>query len=149
MIRGLHPHTKPQRASYDGGSWEVPDGDGIEDRDVPPRRVAQALLGTLVALLAILAGVAVLFSAIEGKKPIGASQAEARFRTAGPALAPDPRTERIAVEASAFGRLLETRGAGQTAIDRAMREVVDEGWETTGSQPSRAATALDRAEAEQ
>ena len=149
MTRGLHPHTQPQRAKDDDGSWQVPDGDGIEHRDVPPRRVAQTLAWTSLALLAILAGVAALFSVIEEEKPIGASEAEARFRPAGPPLAPHPRTERIAVEAPAVEQLLETHGTGQTAIGRAMREVVDEGWGETSAPPNRAVTALDRAEAEQ
>ena len=147
MTRGLHPHTKPQRGRNDDDSWQIPNGGGIEHRDVPPRRVAQALAGMSVALLAILAGVAVLFSVIEGRKPIGASEAEARFRTAGPALAPDPRAERIAVEGPAIERVHQARGAGQTAIGRAMREVAAEGWGDTSAPPNRAATALDRAEA--
>lgn len=149
MTRGLHPHTKPQRAKGDDGGWQVPDGEAIEHRDVPPRRVAQALAGTLFALLASLAGVAVLFNAIEQQQPIRAGDAEARFRTAGPPLAPAPRAERIAVEAPALERLRETRGTGQAAIDRAMREVVADGWADNSTPPSRATTALDRAEAEQ
>ena len=112
-------------------------------------RVAQALTATLFALLAILAGVAMLFNAIERRKPIGARQAETHFHTAGPPLAPDPRAERIAVETPALRHLRETRGFGDTAVHRAMREVVTDGWGGTSPPAGRAATALDRAEAQQ
>ena len=141
MTRGLHPHTRLQRAETHESDWTLADPDKpLEFQEPPPRAVAKGLAAVFLALILSMAGVAGLLALLEKRTAIGADRAAAHFRTAGPPLLPDPRTA------------LERERAAHpepVGIEEAMGAVSAEGWGETELPPSRAEIALDRTKANQ
>ena len=141
MIPGLHPNTRPQRKGEDG-AWAVAGPDAFEPRDAPPRWVAAGVAGLLATLLLSVAAVLWFASANRPRVPLLAAAAKARFHTAGPPFEIDPRAAREA--------LAKAHPAPEGAeLEAAMDAVMQHGWGDAAPPPSRADTALRRAEAGQ
>nr|WP_166174801.1 hypothetical protein [Altererythrobacter segetis] len=141
MVPGLHPNTRPQRKG-EGGAWKVAADNAFEARDAPPRWVALGLVGTLAVLLLSVAGVLWFVGANKPRVPLLADAAKARFHTAGPPLEAAPQADRAALE-----RVHPAPNG--SALDAAMGAVVQQGWGEADAPPSRADTAMKRAEARQ
>ena len=140
MTRGLHPQTRPQRMCGDDGKWASASDDvEVEHDDVPPRQVAKALGWTMAGLLVSMGLVALLMTQMDHRRPIGAKVAEERFHSAGPPLLSKPEAELTAEEAA------HPAPAGQE-LARAARTVEERGWGENAPAPSRAETAMRRAE---
>ena len=139
MTRGLHPHTRLQRAKTQDDSWRLADGDSlVERRGPPPGSVAKAIAAVFATLLLCMAGVALLLTVLERRAPIDARTSAQRFRSAGPPLLADPARS-----------LRQERASHATpdGIDHAMRTVVNSGWAEPMPPPSRAETAIARVKA--
>ena len=141
MVPGLHPNTRPQRKGKDG-AWAVAGREEFEARDAPPRWVAVGLAGTFAVLLLSVFGALEFVDANKPRVPLLAGAAHARFHAAGPPLESAPRADREA--------LAKAHPAPDGApLDAAMNAVVKQGWGDAAPLPSRADTALKRAEAGQ
>lgn len=141
MVPGLHPNTRPQRKGQDG-AWAVAADDAFEARDAPARWVALGLVGILAVLLLSVACVLWFVGANKPRVPLPAGAAKARFHTAGPPLEPAPQPARAALERA-------HAAPDGAALDKAMGALVQQGWGDAEPPPSRADTALKRAEAGQ
>ena len=143
MPRGLHPKTLPQRDGRQA-HWAVPlpMADQVEYRDAPMRSLGKGVIGVMVVLAAIIAAVLFFASASKPRSPQLAGTAAAHFHAAGPALEPTPAADREALERA-------HRGPDEAALDRAMDEVVRQGWGDTAPPPGRADVAMNRAKAGQ
>jgi hypothetical protein len=141
MVPGLHPNTRPQRKGEEGG-WAVAGRNAFEARDAPPRWVAAGLAGVLAVFLLSVAGAMGFVGANKPRVPLLADDARARFHTAGPPLESAPRADRQALERA------HPAPTG-SALDAAMDAVVRKGWGDSTPPPTRADTALERAEAGQ
>jgi hypothetical protein len=141
MVPGLHPNTRPQRKGEDG-AWAVAADDAFEARDVPSPWVALGLAGILAVLLLSVVGALWFVGSSKPRVPSLADTAKARFHTAGPPLESAPKSDRAALE-----RAHPAPDGPQ--LDAAMRAVVRQGWGDGEPRPSRADTALERAEAVQ
>ena len=145
LTRGVHPQTRPQR---DGrpGHWSVllPTADQVQYSDAPMRAVAITLGCAILLVLTIVGAVLIFASAIKPRTPLLAGTAEAQFRTAGAPLLANPTAHRAALEAA-------HRGPDDAAIERAMDQMVQQGWgdAAPAAPPGRAAVAMGRAEASQ
>ncbi len=141
MVPGLHPNTRPQRKGGDG-RWAVAPEDAFEPRDAPPGWVAAGIAGILIVLLLSVGAALWFVSANRPRVPLMASQAAARFHTMGPPLETAPRADRLA--------LVEAHPAPRGAeLEAAMSRVLRQGWGDGAPPPSRADSALARAEAGQ
>jgi hypothetical protein len=141
MAPGLHPNTRPQRKGHDG-AWTVTREDAFEARDAPPRWVAAGIAGILIVLLLSTGGALWFVAANRPRVPLMADQAQARFSTAGPPLESAPRADRLALARA-------HPAPRRAALDAAMDSVLRQGWGDTAPPPSRADSALARAEAAQ
>ena len=141
MVPGLHPNTRPQRKGEDG-AWAVAGDDAFEARDAPSRWVALGLVGLLAALLLSVACALWFVGASKPRVPLLADTAKAGFHTAGPPLESAPQADRKALERAHPAPL-------GPQLDAAMDTVVRQGWGGDAPPPSRADTALERAEAGQ
>lgn len=139
MIPGLHPNTRPQRKGEEG-AWVLAARDEFEIRDAPPRWVAAGLAGIMAVLLLSVAGALAFVGANRPRIPLLADAAKARFHTVGPPLEAAPLADRLALEQA------HPAPEGQ-ALQAAMAAVVRRGWGEPAAPPSRADTALSRAEA--
>jgi len=141
MTRGLHPETRPQREGRPG-HWSVPPpgAEQVEHRDAPMGAVGKGIAWILAGLLAIVAAVLVFTSAIKPRTPLMAGTAEKRFHTPAPPLLVAAPADRHALERA-------HKGPGEAAIERAMEQVVQQGWGDTGPPPGRDTVAMHRAEA--
>lgn len=138
MVPGLHENTRPQRKGRDG-AWAVASRDEFEARDAPPKGVAVGLAGTLATLVLSVAAVLWFADANRPRVALDASAVQARFLPAGPALEADPRAERAALERA-------HPGPEGPALQSAVDAVLNQGWGDAGPAPSRAETAMNRAE---
>jgi hypothetical protein len=139
MIPGLHPNTRPQRKGKDG-AWALAARNEFEARDAPPRWVAAGLAGIMAVLLLSVAGALAFADANRPRASLPAEAARARFHTAGTPLESAPRAGRQALERA------HPAPEGR-ALDAAMDAVLRQGWGQAAPPPSRADTALKRAEA--
>ncbi len=139
MVPGLHPNTRPQRKGREG-AWALTREDAFEARDAPPGWVGVGIAGIFIVLLLSVGGALWFVSANRPRVPLFADQAEARFHTAGPPLELAPRADRLALARAHPA----PRGA---VLEAAMESVLRQGWGDAAPRPSRAESALKRAEA--
>jgi hypothetical protein len=139
MPRGLHPETRPQREGRPG-HWSVllPTADQVEYRDAPMRAVAKGLAWLVFTVLVIIAVVLIFTSAIKPRAPLLAGTAERRFHPVGPRLLVAPPADRARLERA-------HSGPSEAAIDRAMEQVLRQGWGDEAAPPGRADVAMRRA----
>jgi hypothetical protein len=138
-IRGLHPHTRPQRAKR-GKRWAQPARDApLEYRDAPMGAVGWALAGAVAALLLIIASTLLFVHLGEPPRPFVAPPPHAGFDTTAPPLLASPERELQSV-----ARLHPA--PNEVALNAAMAEVVRRGWSDPEPAPDRAATAAERAQ---
>lgn len=140
MTRGLHPHTRPQRAKGAKDRWRTPSpGAAVERQEPPPAVVAKVLAGVFAALLVSMAAVALLLRTIDQRAPVGPRQAERRFDSAAPPLLSSPE--------GALRMSERIHAPAEPALESAMRETAREDWDEAGPPPDRAETAMERTEA--
>jgi hypothetical protein len=139
MVPGLHENTRPQRTGRDG-AWADPGDDAFEPRDAPPRWVGLGIAGLIATLVLSVAAVLAFAAAISPRASLHADTARARFHAPAPPLEVDPPTGRVALERA-------HPAPSGPALDAAMNAVVEQGWGDAAPPPSRADTALKRAEA--
>lgn len=141
LPRGLHPETRPQR---DGrpGHWAVPpaNAEQVEYRDAPMGSVAKGVGWIVFALVVIVGGVLIFTSAIKPRVPLLAGRAAAQFHTPAPPLLVAPQAHRAALERA-------HRAPGAADIERAMDQVLQQGWGDNAPPPGRPEVAMHRAEA--
>jgi len=140
MTRGLHKDTKVQR----GAAGDVPAADrkrGYEAGDAPPAKVAIGVAGFMVLMLVGLFIAGALAVQWDHRHP--PEPARAGIVPPPPRLLPDPPQQRRRVETDAMRRLQ----SGPFPIDRAMEEVVREGWDAAAPPPSPEQTAREHVEA--
>ncbi len=141
LTRGLHPKTRPQREGRPG-HWAalLRTANQVEYSDAPMRAVAITLGLAILLVLIVVGGVLIFTSAIKPRTPLMAGTAAAHFKTAGPPLLATPEDQRSALEKA-------HSGPGDAAIERAMDQVVRQGWGETAPPPGRATVAMGRAKA--
>jgi hypothetical protein len=138
MVPGLHENTRPQRKRRDG-AWANPGDHAFEPRDAPPGWVGLGIAGLLAMLVLSVALVLGFAAANRPRAALHAEAARARFQAPGPPLETDPPVGRVALERA-------HRAPSGPAFDDAANAVVEQGWGDAAPPPSRADTALKRAE---
>jgi hypothetical protein len=141
MVPGLHENTRPQRKGRDG-AWAVAPEDAFEPRDAPPKWVGVGLAGTLVGLLLCVATALGLSSALRPRAALHAETARAQFQSPAPALETAPPQDGLALESA-------HPAPSGPALEAAMEAVESQGWGNAAPPPSRADTAINRAESGQ
>jgi hypothetical protein len=141
MVPGLHENTRPQRKGRDG-AWADPGDDAFEPRDAPPRWVGLGIAGLIATLVLSVAAVLAFAAANRPRASLHADIARARFHAPAPPLEVAPPAGRVALERA-------HPAPSGPALDAAMRAVVARGWGDAAPPPSRADTALGRAESGQ
>ena len=149
MIRDLHPHTKPQRATSPGNVPQRARRLGYEPSDFSPGRIAQGLAALFLFLGIVMAALALLNGQLAPEhSSVSAYAAKMRFRSPAPPLETGqkekPRELNVMEE-----RELTRPGPGEQAVDAAMKAVAGKGWGEEAPPPSPAEVARERAEAGQ
>lgn len=136
--RGIHPETGLQRKRR-GSAWAQPHSQGeVEMQDAPYAAIGKGLgwiaAGLIVAIALVLASTRLALP----RPSLGANAAHGRFRTAGPPLLPVPAA------ALHQAQVRHPAPAGDR-LDKAMNQVLEQGWDDSSPAPGRAEVAAARA----